>query len=83
MINIQNTDDNEYFKYCLVKYLILANPDPAKITKSDKDFAKRLNLKDIKFPVISIDSKKKGSIGTSVFGHENRENIKCMYEKML
>ena len=32
MINIQNTDDNECFKLCLVRYL---NPaDPARIIKN-------------------------------------------------
>ena len=51
LINIQNTDDNESFKWCLVRYLNPADHHPARITKTDKDFVKRLHLKDIKFPV--------------------------------
>ena len=51
LINIQNTDDNECFKWCLVRYLNPANYHPTRITKADKDFAKRFDFKDIKFPV--------------------------------
>ena len=36
LINIQNTDDNECFKWCLVRYLNPANDHPARITKPDK-----------------------------------------------
>ena len=51
LINIQNIDDNECFKQCLVRYLNPADHNPARITKADKDFAKKLDFKDIKFPV--------------------------------
>ena len=50
-INIQNNIDNECFKWWLVRYLNPAYCNPARITKSDKDFAKRLDFKGIKFPV--------------------------------
>ena len=50
LISIQNIDDNECFKWCLVRYLNPANQHPARITKTDKDFAKRLDFKDIKYP---------------------------------
>ena len=43
MINI---DDN-CFCWCLVRYLHPANHYPARITKTDKDFAKKLDFKDI------------------------------------
>ena len=46
LINIQDTDDNEFFKWCLVRYLNPADHHPAKITKADKNFAKRLDFKD-------------------------------------
>ena len=49
---------------------------PARMTKADKEFAKVLDFKDIKFPVkiIGIHKiEKKNSIGISVFGHENKE----------
>ena len=42
MINIQNIDDNERFKWSLVSYLNPANHHPVIITKADKDFAKKL-----------------------------------------
>ena len=75
MINIQNTDDNECFKWCLVRYLNPADHNPRRITKVDKDFAKRLDFKDIKFPVKTRDIhkiEKKNSIGIGVFGYENK-----------
>ena len=51
LINILNNDDNEYFKWCLVRYLNSADHKPRASTKPDTDFAKRLNFKDITFPV--------------------------------
>ena len=77
MINIQNSDDTECFKWCLVKYLHSADFHPAKIRKVDKDFARKLDFKDIKFPVRSKHNqkieKKKNCIGNSVFGYENKQ----------
>ena len=49
LINIQNID--ECFQCCLVRYLNPADHNPRRITKADKDFAKRLDFKDIKFPL--------------------------------
>ena len=90
MINVQNTDDNEYFKWCLVRYLKPPDHNPRRVTKADKDFAKRLDFKDIKFPVKIRDIhkiEKKNSIDISVFGYENKEKYpiyvskKCCEEK--
>ena len=53
LINIQNTDDNECFKWCLVRYLNPADHRPARITKADKHFVMRRDFKDIKYPVKS------------------------------
>ena len=50
-MNIQNIDDNECFKWCLVKYLHPADHRPARITKADKNVAKELDFKDKKFSV--------------------------------
>ena len=47
-----------------------------RITKIDKDFAKRLDFKDIEFPVETRDIheiEKKNSIGISVFICESKE----------
>ena len=71
MINIKNTDDNEFFKWYLVRYLNPANRHPATITKADKYFDKVLQFKDINFPVKFRDIhkiKNKNSIGIGVFG---------------
>ena len=76
LINIQNTHDNECFKWFLVRYLNPANHHPARIIKADKDFAKRLDSDDLKFPVKIRDIhkiEKKNSIGISVFGYGNKE----------
>ena len=51
LINIQNINENERFKWCLVRYLNPADHHPVKITKADKDFARKLNFKDITFSV--------------------------------
>ena len=50
--------------------------NPRGITKADKDFAKKLDFKNIKFPVKIRDIhkiEKMNSIGISVFGYENKE----------
>ena len=48
--NIQNNDDNVCFNWCLVRYSNPAEHNPRRIIKSNKDFAKRFDFKDIKFP---------------------------------
>ena len=70
LFNIQNTDDNVCFKWSIVRYLNPANHQPARITKADKDFAKKLDFKEMKFPVKIRDIhkiEKNNSIGISVF----------------
>ena len=70
LINIQNNDDNECFKWFLVRYLNRAYHRPARTTKVDKDFAKNLDFKSIKFPVKVRNIHKienKNSVGISVF----------------
>ena len=46
-IHIQNIDDNECFRQCLVRYLNPANHHPARVTNKDKDFAETLDFKYI------------------------------------
>ena len=76
LINIQNIDDNEFFKWSLVKYLNPADRNWARVIKADKEFAKTFLLKNISFLVKIRDIhkiEKKNSIGISVFGYENKE----------
>ena len=73
--NVKNTDDNECFKWCLVRYLNPADHNPRRVTKADKDFVKRYDFKDIKLPVKIRDINQlesKNSTGISVFGYENK-----------
>ena len=59
-----------------MKYLNPTDHNLKEITKADKDFAKKLDFKDIKFPVKIRDIHKIGkrnSIGISVFGYKNKE----------
>ena len=93
MINIQNIDGNECFKWSIVKYLNHADRNPARITKADKEFTQKLDFKNIKFPVKIRDihkiEKKNNSIGISIFGYENKEkhtiyvSKKCCEEKYV
>ena len=71
MINIQNADDNECVKFCLVRYLNPADHNPRRSMKLDKYFVKRLDFKDISNQKLEIFTKlkKKNSIDSSVFGY--------------
>ena len=92
LTNIQDTDDNECFKWCLISYLNPADHNPRRIRKADKDFTKRLDFKDMKFSVkirdiLKIKKKKKKFIGISNFGYKNKKKYpiyisgKCCEEK--
>ena len=53
----------------MVRYLNPTDHNPRRITKADKNFAKRLNFK-----IRDIHKlEKNNSIGISVFGYENKE----------
>ena len=85
MLNIQKIDDIEYIKRCLVRYLHPVDHNPKRITKVDTDFVKKLNFKEMKFPVKVRDIhkiEKNNSIGISVLSYENKEkNIQSVYQK--
>ena len=60
----------------MVRYLNPSNNHPARITKPDKEFAKKLDLKNIKFWVRNRDThktEKTNSINVSDFDYENKE----------
>ena len=84
MINVQNIDVNECFKWCLVRYLNSAGHNPRRISKADKDFAKRLDFENIKltikFKVIHQISKN-NFIGIGVLGYENQEKYTICVSK--
>ena len=51
LINIQNMNDNECSKWCIVKYLHSADSHPARIRNTDEELADELDFEEIKFPV--------------------------------
>ena len=68
------------------RYLHHVDHNPAKITKADKDFAKKLDLKDIKFPIKTRDIhkiEKKNSISISVFSYEIKEKHPIYVSKKM
>ena len=84
MINSQNIDDNECFKWSIVKHLNPGNHHPSRIIKAGRDISKKLNFKDIKFRD-THRIEKKNSINISVFVYEKKrkKNIKFMYQKIV
>ena len=54
MINIQDFDDNQCFKWCLKRYLHPADDLLARIGKVDRMFKSELDFKDIKFPFKNV-----------------------------
>ena len=86
LINIQNTDEDECFKWCLVRHRNLASHHPARITKTDNEFARRLDFKDIKIIVKIRDIQKienKIMLVLMFLAMKTRKNIQSKYQKML
>ena len=82
LINIQITDDNEYFKWCLVRYLNHADQNPRRITKADKDFGKRLVLNTQNFQSkleTFTNSEKRIPLALALLVMEIRKNVQSMY----
>ena len=48
-INIQNIDNNECLKWCLVRYVNPVYHHPARIRKVNKNYTRKLDFKNIKF----------------------------------
>ena len=84
LINIQNTDVNECFKWCSVRYLYPADCNPARIPKADKDVAKIIDFKDIKFPVKTrtfTKLRKRIKLALAFLVMKTKQNIQSMYQK--
>ena len=86
LIDMQNIDDNECFKWCFVRYIHRTDHKPARITNADKGSAKRLDFKGIKPPLKTRDIhkiEKKTPNGISFFVVVKiGKNIQSMYQKM-
>ena len=75
MINIQNTNDNECFKWCVVRYLHPSDHYPRRSGKIDKLYGFKLNFKNKKLPVKVRDIpniERKKFFDISVFGYEDK-----------
>ena len=84
LVNVQNIDDNECFKWTITKYLNPANYHPAKLTKTDKDFAEKLDFKDMKFSVkikTFTKLKKRIPLVLMFLAMKIKKNIQSMYQK--
>ena len=62
--------------YMVIRYLNPADNNPKRFTKADKDFAKRVDIKDIKF-LVKIRYIHK----INVFGYENKEKYSIYISK--
>ena len=58
LINIQNVNDNECFKWCLVWYLHPADHHSTKLRRAEKYFAREFDFKNIKFAIKIADTHK-------------------------
>ena len=68
LIHIQNINNNQCFKWCLVRYLNPADRNPARNTKS-----LILKIENFQSKFETFTKLKKKSIGISVFGYESEE----------
>ena len=76
MISIQNINDNECFKWCLVRYLHRADHITRGIREVDKLYVEKLDFEDIKFIVKVRDIQKierKNSISINDFGYDHKK----------
>ena len=72
LINLKNID-NKCFLWCHVRHLNPRKKDPQRITKSDREFAKRLDYSGITFPVTRNQInriEKQNKINIYVFGYD-------------
>ena len=75
LINIQNIDDNECIKWCLVRYLRPWDHNFERIKKVENDFVGELDFKELRFSVKtrSIHKIDKKIISISVFDYGNKK----------
>ena len=67
MLNVHNTDDNEWFKWCLVRHLHPAGHNPRNVTKAGKDLAKKVYFEDCQSKLQTFTKLKKIILSALVF----------------
>ena len=90
MINTQNIDDNECFKWSIVRYVYPANHHLARITKRNKEFAKNLILRTKNIPskletFTKLENKQTKRIPLALvfLAMKIQKNIHSMYQKKV
>ena len=76
MTDIQNLDNDEYFKWCLVRYLNSEEHHRARVRKFNYDFAKELDVIDTKLRISTKFKKNICIIRLSAFGYEDNEKTR-------
>ena len=71
MTDIPNINDNQCFKWYLIRYIHPGDKNLEKIRKVGEGLARELDFKDMTFPV----KKKDICISISIFGYENKYPI--------
>ena len=74
LINLKYKD-NEWFKWCHIRFINPTNSHPERINKQDKNIVETLDYRGINFPMKARDYKiieERFNINVNVFGYENR-----------
>ena len=77
LINLQNKDD-KCLQWCLVRHLNPRKVHPERITKDDREFAKKLDFSGITFPVTRNQIsriEKQNKININVYGYDTERKI--------
>ena len=77
LINLQNKDD-KCFLWCLVRHLNPRKKNPQRITKDDREFAKKLDFSGITFPVTRNQInriEKQNKINIYLYGYDSEEKL--------
>ena len=83
IINLKN-NYKKCFIWNLVRYLNPKKKDPQRITASDYEYKKKLDLSGITFPV-TVDQipkiEKENNININLFGYEEKKCIQSIFQK--
>ena len=74
LINLKN-NDNKCFKWCHIRFINPQNKNSKRINKQDKEIAKTLDYRGIKFPMKARDYEiieERFDINVNVLGYETR-----------
>ena len=73
LINMQNLENNDCFRWCLIRHLNPVGKNPLRISKAHKNYVDELRFKEIKCPVTVKDyanNEEMNTIAINVFIYE-------------